>query len=340
MCPSLPPSESPHAVMLGLSTGMWISQALCGVAYHGLADVLVAGARHPEEIAAATGTHADTVRRVLRALASFGIFSETEHGFALTPLSQTLLSDSPSSLRYLFMLQGAPGHWRAWGEIVKVLADGRPGTLSAYGEHVYDFLAKHPEEAEIFDRAMTAMSRVTVPAVMAVCDFSSSSVVVDIAGGQGWFLSAVLQRNAHVRGVLFDRPDVIERAMRDGPLVPFADRCRFEGGSFLNAVPGGADTYLTMRSIHSWPDDGATAILRTIAQAMTKTARLLIVDPVLGVNPRAPITDLEMLVWANGRERTREELTVLLQAAGLHLVSLIPTAGNRLSVIEARSAAG
>jgi hypothetical protein len=205
-----------------------------------------------------------------------------------------------------------------------------------HGEDVWAYRAAHPEEGAVFDRAMTANSRRQGDAVLAAYDFGRFGTVVDVGGGQGAFLGAILARHPAAGGVVFDQPHVVAGAGAVLRAAGVADRCRVMGGDFFEAVPDGGDAYVLKNILHDWEDEAATAILRTCRRAMRPGRTLLLVDRVVGPpneGGAAKFVDLLMRVSAGGRERTREEWGDLLAAAGFQLLSV--TDAGAVSVIEA-----
>src|SRR5690242_8593792 len=318
------------AQMMQLLTGKWVSASLSVVAELGIADLLAKGDKTADELAAATSAHASSLYRVLRALASVGVFAETEGGrFTLTPLGDCLRSDVPNSMKEFARFVAMPGAARSWDNLMHCVKTGESGLRKAFGAaNPFDYFKTHPEEAKIFDGAMTDNSRQSAPAVAAAYDFGKFRQVVDIAGGRGLLLATILQRYPTVTGVLFDLPAVIEGAR--GALASYGldGRCQAVGGDFFQAVPKGADAYILKHIIHDWDDEKSVAILRKIREAMDPAGRLLIVEVVIapGNEPSfGKLLDLEMMVIPGGRERTRDEYRELLGAAGFRLAQIHET---------------
>lgn len=315
------------------------SQAIHVAATLGIADLLEDGPRSAHELADATGTHAPTLYRLLRALASVGVFAESdEHDgrFGLTPLAEYLRTDIPGSARAFAAYVGRPRTWCTWAYLLDSVRTGEPVFPELHGMSAWDHLAAHPEEGAIFDAAMAGMSGAVVEAVVASYDFSGIDVLVDVAGGRGTLLAAILSANPNLRGILFDQPQVIAGS---GPLLEqagVADRCEVVSGSFFEAIPEGANAYLLKSIIHDWDDAEAIEILRTCRAAMTDTARLLLVEGVIRPGNEPDPTkymDLHMLVMLGGRERTAEDFERLYAEAGFELTGITPT-GSPFNIIE------
>lgn len=323
--------------LLRMTNAYEASQAIHVAATLGIADLLEDGPRSAEELAKATGTHAPTLYRILRALASVGVFAEETDGcFGLTPPAEYLRSDMPGSVRAWAMLIGQPSFWMSWGHLLAVARNGEPAFPELYGTTVWEYLAAHPQESTIFGAAMTGLSAGVIEAVVQSYDFSGIGVLVDVGGGEGGLLAAILAANPVLRGVLFDLPHVVAGAKDRFDRAGVADRCEVVGGSFFDTVPEGADAYLLKSVIHDWNDAEAVEILRKCRAAIADTGRLLVVERVIrpGNEPdRAKFADLYMLVALGGRERTTEEFRGLFAESGLRLTDIIST-GSPFDIIE------
>jgi hypothetical protein len=320
-------------------TGCWISQALYVAAKLGIADLLQEGPQSCTRLAEATQTHVETLYRVLRALASVGVFVEDEAGrFRLTPLAEPLRTDAPGSLRAFAIMLGEPEHWRAWEGMLHSVRTGQPAFDQVFGIPLFQYFPAHPEAARIFDDAMTSRSAQENTAIIAAYDFTAAHTVVDVGGGQGSLLASILDVYPNVGGVLFDLPHVLAPARTRIEHAGQAARWVFVAGDFFAAVPAGGDLYLLKKVIHDWDDERAQQILMNCHTAMAGTGRLLLIEPVIPPG-NAPsfnkLLDLLMLVWnAGGRERTEREHQSLLASAGFRLSRVIPTSAG-VSIIEA-----
>jgi hypothetical protein len=327
---------SPPEQMSRMLTGYWISQALYVAAKLGVADLLVPGPRTIDELAQATGTHGPSLYRLLRALASMGVFVEqADRRFALTPLAECLRSDVPGSQRSLAIMVGEE-HYQAWGQLLYSVQTGKVAFDKVYGMPVFDFLSRHPEQAKTFDGAMVGVHGRETAAMLDAYDFSAIGVLADVGGGNGSLLTGVLQKYPRMRGMLYDLPNVVERAKVPIAVAGLSERCQIIGGSFFESVPSGADAYLMRHIIHDWDDDKSHKILGNIHRALGPKGKLLLVEGVVppGNGPSfTKLLDLTMLVIPGGKERTVDEYRQLFAAAGFRLTRIVPTSAE-VSVIE------
>lgn len=319
-----------------LISGYWVSQAIYAAAKFSIADHLKDGARSVEDLAATTSTNPDALYRLLRALASLGIFVETgSKEFALTPLAEGLRSDVPGSKRALALMMGDE-QFRAWSEIEYSIRTGKMAFDKVFGKPVFEYLGEHPEKAKIFDAAMVGIHGRESDAIAAAYDFSGIKVVADIGGGNGSQLIGLLTKCPHLKGILFDLPHVVERAKERIAAAGLADRCELVGGSFFESVPAGADAYLMRHIIHDWDDEKSLTILRNCHKVMSAENKLLVVESVIppGNEPfGGKLLDLVMLLIPGGKERTEEEYRTLYQRAGFKLSRVCPTE-SEVSVVE------
>jgi hypothetical protein len=319
-----------------LISGYWISQAVYAAAKLGLSDLLHEGPRTAEELAAKTGTLPDPLFRLLRALASVGVYQQQADGrFALTPLAEDL-RDVPGSARAMAIMSGEE-HYHAWGELMYSLKTGQPAFDKVYGKPVFDWLSQHPEQAAIFDQAMVSIHGRETNAMLDAYDFSGYGTVADIGGGNGSVLRGILQRHPTVRGMLCDLPGVLERAEPSIVADGLAGRVHLVPTDFFVAVPPGADAYLMRHIIHDWTDEQSRTILNNIRQVIAPSGRVLIVESVIppGNEPFfGKLLDLNMLVMPGGKERSEAEYRELLASAGFRLDRVVPTA-TEISVLEA-----
>jgi hypothetical protein len=333
-----PRAPSPSPTLLDLIVGSWVSQSISVAAGLGIADLLDDGPLPCADLARATETHPDALYRLLRALASIGIFAEDGDGrFALTPLAEGLRTKSPASLRAYAIFAGADCHWRAWGQLPHSVRTGECAFEHVFGTQVFDYFARHPDAAQVFDAAMTSRSSTEDPAVAGAYK-DLRGTIVDVGGGRGSLMAALLHRNPEARGILFDRPHVIEGATALIREAGLAERCQLVGGDFFDRVPRGGDLYLMKKVIHDWDDERARAILANCRAVMTGKSRLVLLEEVI-LPGNAPafgkLLDLQMLVHTpGGRERTEAEYATLLRAAGLELTRIVPTE-SLISIIEA-----
>src|SRR5262245_8827001 len=328
----------PQFVMLQMITGFWVSRAIYVAAKLRLADLVKDSPKTADELARLTGTHSPSLYRALRALASVGVFTEDGQGrFAQTPLSETLRSDTPGSLRALAIVELGQEHFPAWGNLMHSVMTGEIAFDNLFKQSAWEYYAGNPEDASNFNESMRGLTEMVNMAVLDSYDFSGADNLVDVAGGTGGLISAILAAHPRMRGVLFDLPHVIAEA---GPLLDAAgvrDRCEISTGDFFRSVPEGGDAYVMKWIIHDWDDEKSTAILKNINRAMNKKGKLLLIEMVVleGNQPDlSKFLDLNMLVMTGGRERTEAEFKSLLAASGFELTRVIRTT-SPVCVIEA-----
>lgn len=327
----------PEATLMPLLMGGFVTQAIAVAARFGVPDALVGGPRHADDISAEVGAHASSLYRLLRVLGDFGVLAELPgRRFGLTPVSQLLRSDHPASLRGLAVHFGSDFHRAAWSHLYESVRTGEPAFDKAHGQQQFDYYRSHPEQAAIFDAAMTSVAS-AIYATLAAYDFSRFGTVADIGGGNGAYLSGILSAHPALNGILFDLPDVVARSEPVLTKAGVADRCEVVGGSFFDGVPGGADAYVLTAVVHDWDDERSVAILRNVRAAMPEHATVLLGEPVVPDGPEPSVTkllDLETLVGTTGRQRTEAEFRDVLDRAGLRLTRVIHSEGPD-SLVEA-----
>ena len=233
--------ERPAAMLMRLVSGFQVSQAISVAATLGIADLLGDGPRSADELAVTTGSHPRSLYRLLRALAGVGVFREDAEGrFALTPLGDCLRSDAPGSVAPMAVFFGNPEYWQAWGDLHHSIQTGEYAFRHVHGMSPWEYRVHHPEAGAVFDRAMTGLSRAGDNAALAAYDFGHFGSVVDVGGGQGAFLAALLARHQGTRGILFDQAHVVARAQPVLEAAGVAGRCRIEAGSFFSQSRRGA----------------------------------------------------------------------------------------------------
>ncbi|UQX03450.1 acetylserotonin O-methyltransferase [Streptomyces sp. RerS4] len=328
----------PSARILQLATAGWMSAAVSAAAELGVADELARGPRTVEDIAKSIDADAPTLYRLLRACADFGLFRE-EAGrvFALTETGEALRSDAPGSMRNFARWVGEPADRFTWSRLAESVLTGRSAFAAVHGRSVWEYLREETHTARVFNGAMTEASSGLIAPVVNAYDFSSFRKIVDVGGGQGALLAAVLAANPDAQGVLFDQPEVIAAAGRAFEDAGVADRVEKHRGDFFESVPAGGDAYLMSNIIHDWDDEHSVRILANCRAAMTADARVLLVEAVMPSGPaHAPtvkLMDLNMLVLCDGRQRTEDEFRALFREAGLELSRVVP--GGLCSVVEA-----
>src|SRR5215213_9167896 len=328
----------PRVARMGLITGYWVSQAVAVVAQLGGADPPGDGPRPSDDLARAVDADPSALYRVLRLLASLGVFAEVSPGtFGLTPLGETLRTDAPGSVRNFAITETAPGHWLPWGRLPESVRTGRPMAREALGVELFDWYAQNPEEAGFFNAAMGNLSALAASELVRVYDVSAVRKVADIGGAHGVLLAAILRANPSARGILFDLPHVIATAEEVIAAEGLSERCEVVSGDFFEAVPEGADLHLLKQIVHDWDDERATQLLRTCHRALAPGGKLLLVEMVIPPDNQpspAQAMDLNMMVVLGGRERTEAEYQRLFQGAGFRLERVTPT-HSPFRVIEA-----
>jgi hypothetical protein len=330
----------PEAFLTQLAFGALLTQALYVAAKLDIADLLARGPRPVAGLAEETGTHERSLFRVLRSLASVGVFREIEPKvFALTPLAEPLRSDAPGSMRNGAIFMGEAWHWRVWGDLLHSVRTGETAWGHTHGAEVFDYFAVNPEQAAIFNRAMTDMSTGVAPAIVEAYDFSEFGTLADIAGGHGYLLAQILKSNPQLSGILFDVASVIEGAGELLEKEGVASRVEKVSGDFFASVPS-ADAYILKHIIHDWDDERSVTILKNIRKAMKPGAKVLVVESVVPAgngSHYSKLLDLEMLASPGGVERTAEEYAALFERANLRLTRIIPTR-SPFSIVEAVAA--
>ncbi len=266
----------PQTNLLQMITGYWVSQCIYIAAKLGIADLLQNGEQHSDTLASATNTNKDAMYRLLRALASIGIFAQTQpYYFKLTSLATYLQSDVPHSLKAVSIMF-AEEHYQAWGNLMYSMQTGKNAFENLYGTNIFEFYQNNHSSGKIFDQAMTDISVIENIAVLAAYDFSSMDKLVDVGGGNGRLLSSILQAYSAMTGVLFEQPDVIERAFDLVEKSGISDRLQLVTGNFFETIPVGGDAYVLKHILHDWGNEEAIAILKNCYQAMVEAGRLLV----------------------------------------------------------------
>jgi hypothetical protein len=329
--------------MIQLATSYRLSQAIYVFTKLGIADLLARGPKTPGELAAAAGAHAPSLYRLLRVMTACAVVTEPSPGtFELAPSGRCLRRDAPDSVSSTVLLFGSENFWTTWGDLLHCVCTGETAFSHLFGVGgTFDYLTTHPEDAALFNAGMGDMAGLTAKAIVAAYDFLSARILVDVGGGRGALISAILKAHPDLRGVLFDLPRVIDAARAELEHAGIAHRCETVGGDLLSSIPGGGDVYLLSRVIHDWDDENSILILRNCRAAMSPTSKLLLAERTIpemiepGAHTQAQLlSDLNMLVRNGGRERTETEYGALFAAAGLRMTRAIPT-GIEIGLIEA-----
>ncbi|MEE6176260.1 methyltransferase [Mycobacterium sp. 050134] len=318
----------------------WVSQGITAIADLGVADALAAGPLPIDELAGRVGADADALSRLLRALISKGLFAHRDDGrYELNAMAALLRTDGPVSMAPMARFIGARQHREHWSMLTEAIRTGRSVVPALRGKSFFDYLADDPEFGQIFNDAMTGLSGVAIGPVIDAYDFTPYRTIVDVAGGHGRLLAAILGAAPDAQGVLYDLPEVIAGATPLLSEAGVAERVRLAEGSFFDHVPPGADAYVLKHIVHDWGDDEAVQILRNVRSAAPPGAALLLIEAIVedgDAGPAAKWTDLEMLVINDGRERTESEYRTLFERAGFAMSGVVRTA-SRFGIFEGRA---
>ncbi|MEB3030928.1 acetylserotonin O-methyltransferase [[Mycobacterium] nativiensis] len=324
--------------VMELGFGGWLTQALVAAVRLGIADALADGPLTADEVAHRVGTDPRATYRLMRALASNSVLKLRRDGrFALTRTGRALVSDNPAGVAPMIAFVGHPAHREHWSNLEHSVRTGETAVSKVRGMSFFEYTDSDPELAQVFNDAMTGASAMAIESAVPAYDFSASKLIVDVGGGHGALLAAVLRQAPDARGVLFDLPQVVVDA--DATVADVASRCDIRGGSFFESIPSGGDTYLLKTVIHDWDDEQSLAILRNVRAAIAPGGKVLLFEMVLPEGAPAHlglVLDLEMLVAAGGQERTRREYAELLSQAGFELRRVVPTT-SPLAIVEARA---
>jgi hypothetical protein len=336
----------PRLQLTRLILSLWAPQSVHTAAALRIPDLLAERPRRSDELAQAAGAHPGALYRLMRALVVLELCAQTEDGaFVLTPMGHLLRSDSPDSARSWALLMGGRYVWHGWECLVDCVRTGQPAPKLLGEKETFEAMAADPEGASIFYQAMVEVTRQAVEAIINAYDFSGVHTVVDVGGGYGVLLAAILAAYPEMRGKAFDLPHCQEGATRLLAERGLAGRAEFIAGSFFDSVPAGADVYILKSVIHDWNDEQSLTIFKNCRAAMPERgngARLLIIEPTVPdrVGPSSHDgvivgSDLNMLVMTGGRERTEAEFRNLLESAGLRIARIVTAPPTAFSVIEA-----
>jgi O-methyltransferase domain/Dimerisation domain len=328
-----PHTPNPGQTVMAVARAYRSSQLLYVAAKLKIADLVADGPKTCQEIAESLGASQDALCRVMRGLSMLGIFDLREDGrFALTELSKPLLSDVAGSVRPGVIYVGEE-QYRAWGDLLHTVMTGEPAFPRLFGDP-FTYYDQHPEAGETFDSWMTVSTKQASTGISYNYEFPESGTVVDVAGGEGFLLAAILKPRSQLHGILLERKSVIEKARRSLLAEGVLERCRLVAGDFLRAVPRGGDVYVLRNVLHDWDDSGAVRILSATRRAMKPSARLLVIQRAIrDRTPTDPFTreivelDLMQLVYSGGRERSEEDYRALLKAAGFEVTLVMQSAG-------------
>jgi hypothetical protein len=330
--------EQPLAQLMRMVNGYQVSQAIHVAVSLGIADLLADGARPSDELAVACGAHPQPLYRVLRALAAAGVLHEDdERRFSLTEVGAPLRTDHPQTIAPWAALMGRAYFQEAWSHLLDGVRTGETPFVALHGESVWSYRGSLPEENAAFNQAMGAISNIAIGPLLAAYDFSKFGTIVDVGGGNGTLLAAILRQATRSRGIVFDLPHVVEGAGDVLRAAGVADRCETAAGSMFDSVPAGGDAYVMKNILHDYEDGPCEQILAGVRRAMGEDARLIVLERIVGPpngDLATKLSDLNMFVLPAGRERTEDEWASLFARTGFRLSSITRTAGTT-HVIEA-----
>lgn len=332
-------ANSPQNTFHQLVTGYWISQSICTIAKLRVADALRNGPLSCQTIAKDLDVDPGSLYRLMRALASVGLFTQTEtNTFGLTRLGECLISDAPGSLHAFAVMHGEQFHWDSWGDLYETIKTGKPAFQRLYKKSLFQYLAEKPDIGRNFDTVMTELARLDNHAIVSNWPSLDTGTVVDVGGGAGSLLVLLLQTFPNLQGVLVDQAHVVQAAAQAVRVAGLDKRCSIVSGDFFEAIPSGGDTYILKYILHDWDDESAVSILKNVRRSMGNRSKLLVIEQVMPAGGEPSISkflDLQMLILLGGQVRTEVEYRSLYETAGFELTRVTPTA-SPLSLLEAR----
>jgi O-methyltransferase domain len=325
----------PNVAVFEMAHNLWLAASLNVAAELGIADLLKEGGKSIHELAHITDTHEESLYRMMRMLASQGIFREQKNRvFTLTPLAEAL---QENNMKFLMTSHLSKRQFHLFGEMIYTIRTGKSASEIVIGDKVFDHLGKDSAHNEHFINAMTNVSLIQISTIVPVYPFGKYKNMIDIGGGEGLMMAALLQKYPRSRGIVFDLPQSADLAIKFIERYGIDDRCTFVAGSFFDSIPEGGDLYIMKNILHDWNDESCLIILRNIAMTMPSDSRLLIIDPYVAEGNRpsfGKMTDMLMMTALGGKERTRDEFRILLDQAGLRILKIQRTI-SQLIMIEA-----
>ncbi len=329
----------PHVQLIQMVSGYWLSQSIYVVSKLGIADLLQNNPQTCEKLASLTNTDTIALYRVMRALASVGIFSEIDSQcFSLTSLGEYLCENHPQSVKATAIMLGEAPHYQAWGNLLHSVKTGKPAFDEVFGMGVFEYFKSHPEDGAIFENSMSSFSFTEEKAILSAYDFSDFTTIVDVGGGYGEMLGSILEKYPHCQGILFDEEYVINHCQETLKKHNILNRCQAVSGSFFEKIPSGGDAYLLKHIIHDWGDQNAIAILKNCRDVLPDNGKILVMEMIVqstDTPSSAKMLDLNMLVMCQGgKERTKTEFEQLFSLAGLTLHRIVTTL-EEICILEA-----
>jgi len=328
---------NPATQMMQMITGFWTSCCIYVAAKLDLADHIVKRPQSAEQLAQIINCHPPSLRRLLRALSGAGLFIENENGiFHITALGKTLSADIEGSMK-AYVLTQLGDHYLAWGNLLYSVRTGNIAFDNKYGMNIWKYYESHPEEGINFMKAMTGLTATANQYIIPAYDFSKFHTIIDVGGGNGSLLMAVLDAAPDSKGIVFDEDYVVLQTRKTLENKGFSERCQAVGGNFFEKIPGNGDLYLIKKVLHDWDDEKCMQILKACHDAMGKESRLLVIETVLpqGNSPHpGKLQDINMMVMTGGMERTKMEFDQLFLASGMKLKAMHKTGSVSLDILE------
>lgn len=313
----------------------WISKPIHAISKLGIADILKSGPKIIDDIASISNTHCPTLYRIMRALASVGIFTEVEDKkFALTPMAEMLQTGQAGSV-YSLMFHS---DWndKAWTKLIECIRTGKTAFELAQGLPLFKWLEKNPEAAELLHRANNIKAQNSYAIITDFYNFSNVKKIIDIGGGKGALLLEILKKNTHTKGIIAELLSTIPEVDKEIKKNNLQNRCSIKSCDFFKNIPSGGDVYLLSNILHDWDDEKCQIILNRCHKAMAIDSKLLVIEMIVPDGDKPSISkllDLEMLVITGGVERTKKEFTRLFDLTDFKISKIIPIKGD-VSIIE------
>ncbi|MFN2581727.1 MAG: methyltransferase [Candidatus Dormibacteria bacterium] len=321
----------PNQIIWNLANTVCATRALYSIAAVGVADHLDDEPLTPEALGQSCDVNADALGRIIDLLSTYGIFAVSEHGISHTDASRLLRTDHPQSMRAFARLNGLPGLWRSLGAMDHSLRTGAPGWQIVDARGFFAYLQEHPDEGAVFEEAMTAKARFDIGSIITAYDFKPYQTIIDVAGGRGHLLQAVLETAPDARGVLFELPDVANTVTVEN------GRLRVQSGDFFTDPLPHGDLYMLMEIIHDWADAECIRILQGVRAAADRGASLIVIEDIApddGIDWRSQTMDVLMLNVTGGRQRSGRQHADLLRQAGFRCTRVVETSGP-MRIVEA-----
>ncbi len=310
-----------HIIMFEMAHAFWLSKAMGTAAELNIADVVQSGKTDINEIAKATNTNTDALYRLMRALASEGIFKEKNtKTFVMTPRAKALLNDSP--VKYMIQHHAGKENWKIFSELTQCIRTGKNSAEKVLGMSVFEFLEKNKDKSIVFNKSMKNGSQLAVTPTLMSYQFGTYKKIIDLGGGSGYLLSAILEKNKNATGIVFDLPHVVKDAHETFKSLNVSNRVQVVSGSFFDDIPSGGDLYILKSVLHDWDDEDSIKILKNIRKVAKPNTKLIIVESLVESDNKplfGKFVDLQMLCIVNGKERNLEEYKALLNNSGFKL---------------------